>query len=143
VTRRCWPGRPRAGRAWRWRKATFSPQLASARELLDGWTATQPGLQHAARQELSAGIAALEGDADAAAEQFVLAHRALGDLGAVFERALSQLTMVATLPSDRSDVAAAAADAREVFTRLGATPFIARLDEFLARRSAPAGARER
>jgi hypothetical protein len=48
--------------------------------------------------------------------------------------------MAATLPAGRSDVVAAVADARAVLGRLRAAPFLARLDELLARASAAVGA---
>jgi class 3 adenylate cyclase/tetratricopeptide (TPR) repeat protein len=115
------------------RALLWSGQLPAAREVLEAWPATSGGLLDASRVELEAGIAALEGRADEAAEQFVHAQQRFAETGAVFERAFCQLTMAALLPSARPEVGAAAEDARAVFTRLRAVPFLARLDELLAR----------
>ncbi|HET8570319.1 MAG TPA: adenylate/guanylate cyclase domain-containing protein, partial [Candidatus Limnocylindria bacterium] len=80
----------------------WSRQLSQAREVLATWpdAASAP-----ARLELEAGILALEGRADEAAEQFVHALQAFADLGATFDRTLCQLSMAAVLPVARRDVA--------------------------------------
>jgi class 3 adenylate cyclase/tetratricopeptide (TPR) repeat protein len=110
-----------------WSRALlWSRQLADAREVLTAWpdAASAPS-----RLELEAGILALEGRADEAAEHFVHALQAFAELGATFDRALCQLTMAAVLPVARRDVAAAVDDARGVLGELRATPLLARLDE--------------
>ena len=123
-----------------WSRALlWSRQLAQAREVLAAWpdAASAPS-----RLELEAGILALEGRADEAAEHFVHALQAFAELGATFDRALCQLTMAAVLPAARRDVAAAVDDARRVLGELRAAPFLARLDEMAAApvAAAPRGA---
>jgi class 3 adenylate cyclase/tetratricopeptide (TPR) repeat protein len=95
--------------------------------------AEQPGRVMAAiRSELVAGAAALAGDRDGAAIGFADALRRWRELELVFDGALCQVTMVATLGAEPG-TADAADEARQTFERLGAVPFLARLDEALAR----------
>ena len=82
--------------------------------------------------ELTAGAAALEGDRAAATNGFADALRRWRDLELVGDRAMCQVTMVATL-GEGPDTDAAAQEARRTFERLGSPPLLARLDEALAR----------
>jgi tetratricopeptide (TPR) repeat protein len=122
------------------RASLWGGKVDGARRVLDDFGNQRLATAGPLRRELGAGIAALEGRADDAAEEFSHALRAYAELGLVFERALCQLTMAATLPAGRSDVVAAVADARAILGRLRAAPFLARLDELLARAPAAVGA---
>ncbi|HJP88202.1 MAG TPA: adenylate/guanylate cyclase domain-containing protein [Candidatus Limnocylindrales bacterium] len=82
------------------------------------------------RSRTAAGIAALEGRTGAALPAFLEAIRAYEALGLPFEAAAAAVDMAVTLPDAASSAAAAAAiaTARETLTRLGAQPFLDRLD---------------
>jgi class 3 adenylate cyclase/tetratricopeptide (TPR) repeat protein len=122
------------------RALLWTGDAAGARAVLDAWPQPTVGYGAAAEAELAAGVAALEGRVDEATEQFAAVRGAYEELGLVFERALSGLTMLAVLPPWRRDVAAAVADARAVLERLRAASWLARLDELLARSAAAAPA---
>jgi hypothetical protein len=81
---------------------------------------------------MDAGIAALTGQADEAAGGYRDAIRQWRNLEAWFELALCQLDFVRFVGGASPDVAAAAAEAREIFTRLGAPAFLQRLEEAVA-----------
>jgi tetratricopeptide (TPR) repeat protein len=99
------------------------------------WMEGAPGRVMAAiRVELSAGVAALSGDRSSAVAGFVDAVHRWRELEVDFERALCQVTLVATL-GPGPDTVEAAAEARKTFEKLRAQPFIDRLDEMLARRA--------
>jgi hypothetical protein len=89
-----------------------------------------------ARKTLSAGLRALEGDADGGALEFREAWRGYLELGLGLGLSLgySLITAVAVLPPDHQDSIAADAQARELFERLGARALLDRLDD--ARRRA-------
>jgi class 3 adenylate cyclase/tetratricopeptide (TPR) repeat protein len=95
--------------------------------------------------ELQAGIAALAGRSRKAIGLFRDALMRLRSAGIRFELAVAALTMVYALGSDHSEVREAAAEAREIFTQLGATPLLALLDAAEAgtspgRKSSPSAA---
>jgi GNAT superfamily N-acetyltransferase len=121
-------GRLLAGRARLW-----TGDVVEARAIVEQSSQPLGGYGQAGRLEILAGVAALEGRLDDAAEQFAATLRAYEELDLVFERALCQLTMVAVLPPSRHDASAAAVEARAVLERLGAAPWLARLDELLAK----------
>src|SRR5262249_46464797 len=78
-----------------------------------------------------AGIAALEGRANEALAGYLEALRAYNQLDLPFEEAACAVDMAVTLPGiERESPAAAAAiaSARETLARLGAAPWLARLD---------------
>ena len=81
---------------------------------------------------MDAGIAALSGQADEAAAGYRDAIRQWHDLEAWFDLALCQLDYVRFVGGNSPDVAAAATEAREIFTRLGAPAFLQRLEEAVA-----------
>jgi hypothetical protein len=90
---------------------------------------------------LGAGIAALEGRTVDVLAGYREALRAYRQLGLAFDEALAGIDMAILLgPSEReaADVAAAIATARETLTRLGAAPFLARLEAAVAGGSQPA-----
>ena len=86
-----------------------------------------------------AGISALEGHGAEALAGYREALRAYSNLGLAFEAAAAAVDMATLLPSperEASDVTAAMAGARDTLTRLGARPFLDRLDVASARPAA-------
>jgi hypothetical protein len=84
---------------------------------------------------LKAGLAALEGRNDEAAQRYVEVARAWReDLQLPLDLALCQMEFANLLP-DHEGAPAAAAEAREIFTRLNSPPLLARLDAAVGRRS--------
>jgi hypothetical protein len=122
-----------AGRAMLWSGDVGRARRAVA--LLDG---IEGRVVAAVRDELTAGIHALEG-APEAPEEFLRTLHLYADLGASFDRANCQITMAATLPAARREIAPAVADAREVLGRLRARRLMERLDEIVERRGGEAG----
>jgi hypothetical protein len=82
-----------------------------------------------ARLTASAGLAAMEGRTEEAADGYARAAEAVREMESPLDLALSQLDRVITLGTNDVDGKAAAEEARSVFERLGATPFLQRLDE--------------
>ena len=91
------------------------------------------------RRTILAGLAALEGRPGDALAAFREALAGWRDLGSPWREALTAITMATLLETADPEVRAAAETAREILVRLGAAPFIARLDEALARSSDRAG----
>ncbi|MEO6059299.1 MAG: adenylate/guanylate cyclase domain-containing protein [Candidatus Limnocylindria bacterium] len=86
----------------------------------------------ARRATLRAGLAALEGLPTDALVLYRAAFRAWRDLRLPWDEALTAIDMVTLLGPAEPDVAVAAAGAREILVRLGAKPFLDRLDAALA-----------
>ncbi|MEO6060182.1 MAG: adenylate/guanylate cyclase domain-containing protein, partial [Candidatus Limnocylindria bacterium] len=84
---------------------------------------------NASLRGIDAGIAALTGQSEEAATGYRDAIRQWRDLEAWFDLALCQLDYVRFVGGNSPDVAAAATEARAIFTRLGAPAFLQRLDE--------------
>ncbi len=87
----------------------------------------------ARRTAIQAGLAALEERTGEAAGLFQDALRRLRELGMPFDEGLTAIDMAMMLDPAAHDVRAATDAAREILERLGAVPFIARLDAALAR----------
>jgi class 3 adenylate cyclase/tetratricopeptide (TPR) repeat protein len=85
------------------------------------------------RKTIRAGIAALEGRSAEAIPIYREALRAWRDLGLAWDEALCGLDMATLLDPSEPEVRAAAESAREILVRLGAKPFIARLDAATSR----------
>ena len=115
-----------AARAALWMKdrARMADALSKvdAVQVRGGWVDTM-------RQTLHAGLLALEGRTDEAVEGYVAAARRWRELEVWFELALSQFDFAATIGTKQADANAAADEARQIFTRLGATPMLARLEK--------------
>jgi hypothetical protein len=92
-----------------------------AMQVRGGWVDTM-------RQTLHAGLLALEGRTDEAAQRYVAAARRWRELEVWFPLALSQYDFAATIGTKHPDARAAAEEARQIFTRLGAKPMLQRLD---------------
>ncbi|HTS15857.1 MAG TPA: adenylate/guanylate cyclase domain-containing protein [Candidatus Sulfotelmatobacter sp.] len=119
--------------------ALWQGDLDGARAILHdldaaGLHATVTQLQ---RRAIEAGIAALEGETDAALASFRKAFDGLTDLGTRWEAALVAVDMATLLDPALPEVRDVAASAREGLDRAGARPIVARLDAALAR---PSGA---
>ena len=93
------------------------------------------------RAAARAGLAALEGRGPDALAGYREALRAYRQLGLAFDEAAAAVdaaTLLALPERDAPDVQAATAAARETLTRLGARPFLARLERGAHARRAPA-----
>ena len=88
------------------------------------------------RRSIRAGIAAMEGDTDGALALYRQVLHGLEDLGVAWEAALVAIDMASVLDPARPEVQAAAAAAREGLVRVGARPFVERLDAAMARQVA-------
>ena len=90
------------------------------------------------RAGIRAGIAALEGRSADATALYRAALREWRDLGLAWDEALCGLDMALLLDAGDPEVRVAAEASREIFTRLGATPFLARLEAAMAGTPSPA-----
>jgi len=119
------------------RAAAWAGDAPAARRLLE-----TPGLApfwgpvlQADRKRMAAGVAALEGSTAEALSGFVDALREYAQLQLPFEEAACAVDMAVVLPGIEHEspaAAAAIASARETLTRLGAAPWLARLDRATA-----------
>ena len=87
------------------------------------------------RDQIRAGIAALNGRMDEARVAYPAVLSALRDLGLPAEAALATIDMVTVLDPGEPAVAVAVDAARATLTHLGAVPFLRRLDELAGRAS--------
>jgi class 3 adenylate cyclase/tetratricopeptide (TPR) repeat protein len=113
------------------RAALWAHDADRAREALAGVVATG---QHGpavliGRTAIEAGISGLEGRRAEATAGFRAAAKAARDLGVVFDLALIGIDAALTLPPDDPDVRPLIDEAREILLRLGARPFLERLDK--------------
>jgi hypothetical protein len=92
-----------------------------AMQVRGGWVDTM-------RQTLHAGLLALEGRPEEAAQRYVATARRWRELETWFELALSQFDFAATI-GNNPDAKAAADEAHQIFTRLGAKPMLQRLEK--------------
>ncbi len=116
---------PRAARA-----AVWSGDALGARDdlaTIDRSGIHGPALE-AGRLTVQAGLAAVGGDPAEAVTLYRQALRAWQQLGLAWDEALCQLDMAILLDPSDPGVLAAAELARETMTRLGAKPFLARLE---------------
>ena len=90
-------------------------------------------------ETILAGCDALEGDPGHAMARYRVAMADWRDLGLSWDEALCGLDMALLLDPADPEVQAAAGRAREIFTRLEATPFLGQLDAALARAVERAG----
>jgi tetratricopeptide (TPR) repeat protein len=80
---------------------------------------------------LRAGLAALEGRVPEAIREARAVSTEYGRLGLPWRQALAILMLAGTVGPDHAEVRAAAGSAREIFARLGARPFLERLEAAL------------
>ena len=118
------------------RAALWARDAATARRILDRVAASLqwgPALE-ADKTRIAGGIAALEGRAVDAMAAFRDALRGYQQLGLEFDAAAAVVDMAVVLPPDALESAAMAeaiGSARGTLTRLGAAPFLARLEQAL------------
>jgi class 3 adenylate cyclase/tetratricopeptide (TPR) repeat protein len=93
-----------------------------------------------ARATLSAGMLALQGRPDESGAAYAEAGARWQGLGVAFDLALCQLDFV-TLVADHPEAVPAAREAKETFSRLGAKPFLKRLEAAVADRAVSAAER--
>ncbi len=90
---------------------------------------------------IRAGLAALDGRPADAISLYRAALRGLRDAGTPLDEALTAIEMATLLDPAEPEVRAAADAAREILTRLRATPFLHRLEEAVGRVPVPASPR--
>ena len=78
---------------------------------------------------IDAGLLAIEGRSDEATAAYRDAIRQWRDLSCWFDLAMCELDFVRFVGGESPDIEAAASEAREIFTRLGAPTLLQRLDE--------------
>ncbi|HXQ95426.1 MAG TPA: hypothetical protein VN800_00750, partial [Candidatus Acidoferrales bacterium] len=120
------------------RAALWMGDAASARADAAGLEASDiHGSSATARHAtIRAGLAALEGEVDHALAGYRDALRRWSDLGLLWDQALCAIDMATLLNPAQPDVAAAGEAGREILTRLGARPFLERLEMALVRSTA-------
>jgi len=121
------------------RAALWAGDVAAAREdlaALDAAGVHGPAIE-ADRTTIRAGLAALEGRPVDALASYRDVIRAWRDLGLAWDEALTGIDMATLLDPAEPEVRAAAESAREILVRLGAAPFVARLDAALMARQTP------
>jgi hypothetical protein len=115
-----------AARAALWMKdrARMADALikVDAVQVRGGWIDTM-------RQTLHAGLLALDGRTEEAAQGYVAAARRWRELETWFELALSQFDFAMSVGPNHPDAKAAAEEAHQIFTRLGAKPMLKRLED--------------
>ena len=95
------------------------------------------------RTTILAGIAALEGRTAEAQSGYRQALGVWADLGLLWDGALCAIDMATVLDPSNPEVSTAATSARATLLRLGATPFLDRLDAAMARHGPAARPRQR
>ncbi|HEY5520564.1 MAG TPA: adenylate/guanylate cyclase domain-containing protein [Candidatus Limnocylindrales bacterium] len=132
-----WPSQAPASYYQAGRAALWSGDLDALRSDRDGLDAMgfHGPVVDARRTTMNAGVAALEGRARDALAGYLDALAAWRDLRIVWEEALTGLDMVTVLDSSLPQVRPVIDSTRVILARLGARPYLARLDSVL---SAPA-----
>jgi predicted ATPase len=118
--------------------ATWAREVAPLTDIatrLDALAEANSPLYRAERARAWAGVAALEGQLPEATARYREAIRRYGDLGLAYERARTTTTAVTLVGVTDPEIAAAADEARALFERLGARPWLALLAD--ARTAAP------
>ena len=124
------------------RAALWDSDLSRAREAsaaLDS-TGTHGPTLDVARVVIRAGIAALEGSSDEALALYRQALDRWREIDVAFLEALTVIDMATLLDPTQPEVVSAIGPAREAFTRMGAKPFLHRLEEAAEARTAPVDA---
>jgi len=117
---------PLSGRAALWSRDAGG--VSAALTGLDATGMHRPTLE-ASRMTLRAGLAALDGRTADALALYREALHTWRDLGLIWDEALGAIDMTTALDLSEPEVQAAAEAAREILVRLGARPFIDRLDD--------------
>jgi class 3 adenylate cyclase/tetratricopeptide (TPR) repeat protein len=119
------------------RAALWAGDLDAVRRYADGLEATgvHGPIIEVRRTNVRAAIAALEGRAAEASALYREAFAAWAHLKIAWEQALTGIDMATVLDLADPDVQAAVRSTREILTRLGAKPYLERLENVLAERS--------
>ena len=117
------------------RAALWAGDPAAAAEDLHALelTGVRGSLTTLRRTTLRAGLAALEGRPSEAHARYAEAQQGLLDRGIAFEAALVGIDMATVLGPDDPEATRAAAEASSILARVGAQPFLARLEAALTR----------
>jgi hypothetical protein len=117
--------------------AILGRDAAGARKALDHMAAlgTRGRAVDADVVTLRAGVAALDGDRDAAISGYRAGLAAYRDLGLAWDEALLGLQAVTTLGPDEPEARAAGENARSILARLRAEPVLRYLDRLLEDRT--------
>jgi tetratricopeptide (TPR) repeat protein len=110
------------------RASSWLRDAAGTRAALEGLRGFVGRWVEAVSLTAEASLAALEGDVGRAAETFRRCFDSWKVLDSPLDLALAQLSLVILLGPDHPE-AAVAKEARDIFTELGAGPFLARLDD--------------
>jgi hypothetical protein len=89
------------------------------------------------RLAIRAGLAALEGRPADALGQYREALRGWHELGLAWDEAMTGIDMATLLDPSEPEVRAAAESSRQILARLGAKPFVDRLDSAMGRSTSP------
>lgn len=124
------------------RPALWERDVAAVRTDLEALDATgvHGPVVEVRRTTMRAGVAALDGRTADALALYRDALRAWRDLRLPWDEALTAIDMATLLDSSEPEVRAAAGSAREILVRLGAKPFLARLDAAIRPTAAEAAA---
>ena len=119
------------------RAALWTGDAAGARDDLAALDASgvHGPASEADRLTIRAGLAALDGHPGDALARYRECLRAWRDLGLAWDEALVGIDMATLLDPAHPEVRASAESAREILVRLGAAPFVARLDAALTDRA--------
>lgn len=122
------------------RPALWDRDVAGARIDLAALDATgvHGGVVEVRRMTIRAGLAALEGRTADALPLYREALRGWRDLGLPWDEALTGIDMATLLEPSEPEVRTTAESAREILIRLGAKPFLQRLDAAMARSTSAA-----
>jgi hypothetical protein len=121
------------------RAAIWGGDAAAAQRMLEAHRIARPGRKTAAdRTTIAAGIAMLEGHASDARRLYADALSQWQELGLGTWLAFCQLDVLETGAMEATERKRLAEEARAFFERVGARPFIERLDAALARQPGPA-----
>ncbi len=119
-------------------EAAFMALLASERALVETAggalrdTGSHAAMARVTLRVVNAGLAALDGNPEAARTGLLTAYADLRDLGAARKQALTGLAMATLLDTSDSRVRAAIDESRHLFEQMGAGLWLARLDAALA-----------
>ena len=102
--------------------------IAGAHRFHDAFDARPGRRTDAQRRQMAAGIALLEGESEEARSLYRDAVRLWHETGSEFSAAVCQLTAVLTGAYEGAEREAAADEARSFFDRVGARPFLAKLE---------------
>jgi hypothetical protein len=122
------------------RAALWLEDMPRARSAFDRLTQTNRhgNWLECTRDTLHTGLIALEGRREEAIDSYLQVADRWRALGVRLDLALAHLDMITLLGPEHPEAVAAATEAREIFTGLGAKPFVERVDSAIADQAVPA-----